>query len=286
MDETARFCTRSPLWLIAMDRAMSYFAGAATAAERSGSPTRDGKTALVTIAGPIAKDPWIERWGGTSSVRAQMGIRAAVQDEEVDSIYMLIDSPGGEVAGTEELGNEVAAAANVKPVHAHIDDLGASAAYWVASQASVVTANATGEVGSIGTVAVVADFSEPFAKLGIEVHVVSSGEKKGAFAVGAKITEDQIADLQKRVDALAEQFKDAVARGRKMSPEAVEAVGDGRVLGAPEAVEAGLIDAITTRDAAFAALRGAVDGAAAERRRRAEALDELGRLRARTRWPF
>ena len=276
----------SPLWMVMMDRAMPYFAGTINARAAGSQPARDGTSALVRISGPLAKDEWIEFWGGTSATNAQMEIRAAVADEEVDSIYLLIDSPGGEVAGTEELAGEVAAAARVKPVFAHVDDLGASAAYWVASQATRITANATGEVGSIGTVAVVADYSEMFEKRGIEVHVVASGEKKGAFAFGAEVTDEQIADLKERVDALARQFKDAVAAGRGMDAEAVDAVGDGRVLSAPDAVEAGLIDGISTRQEAFGDLRGAVGAEDAKRQRRADLRTEREALKARMRRPL
>jgi signal peptide peptidase SppA len=288
-DTPTRFCTRSPLWLIAMDRALPYFAGAMTAREKAEpQPKRDGASALVRLAGPLAKDSLIEFFGGTSSVAAQMEIRAAAADPEVDSIYLLIDSPGGEVAGTEELAGEVRAARAVKPVHAHIDDLGASAAYWVASQATRITANATGEVGSIGTVAVIADYSELFAKEGIQVHVVTSGDKKagGALARGSEITKDAIKDVQKRLDAMAGQFKDAVAAGRGMTADEVKKVGDGRILSAPEAVEAGLIDGISTRNGAFHDLRGTVDTAAVRRQRRASARAEFAELRKRSRYPF
>lgn len=62
------------------------------------------------------------------------------------------------MAGTDDLARDVKAASRAKPLWAHIEDMGASAAYWVASQASKITANSeTALVGSIGTLQVIHD---------------------------------------------------------------------------------------------------------------------------------
>ena len=90
-----------------------------------------------------------------------------------------VDSPGGHVAGVQALADTIFQARKLKPLHAHIEDLGASAAYWLASQANTVTANSTAEVGSIGTMAVVHDSSGAAAKAGIKVYVVSSAPAAG-----------------------------------------------------------------------------------------------------------
>ncbi|MCC7085880.1 MAG: hypothetical protein IT427_12835, partial [Pirellulales bacterium] len=72
---------------------------------------------------------------GTSTALARRLVRQAANDPQVRGIMLHIDSPGGTVAGTKELADEVATATQRKPVRAHISDLGASAAYWIASQA-------------------------------------------------------------------------------------------------------------------------------------------------------
>src|SRR5581483_9650939 len=98
--------------------------------------------------------------GGTSTVMARRDIRQAVADQDVAGILLAIDSPGGTVAGTDDLAAEVRQARTSKPVWAAIDDLGASAAYWVASQTQRVTVNSpTALVGSIGTLQVIRDLS-------------------------------------------------------------------------------------------------------------------------------
>ena len=166
--------------------------------------------AVIQIDGMMMKG--FSKFGGTSTVQVRQQLREAVANDEVSQILLVIDSPGGHVAGTKELADEVHLASQSKPVIAQIEDLGASAALWVASQASEVYANATAEIGSIGVVAVLHDTSEAFEREGVKVHVVSTGNMKGAMTDGTKITDEMIASVQDKVDALNEFFINAVDR--------------------------------------------------------------------------
>lgn len=235
--------------------------------------------ALVPIAGPIVKGA---SWFGTSNVWTRKAVQAAAADKRIDAIVLQIDSPGGMVAGTQELADAVRAAAARKPVHAHIDDLGASAAYWVASQAGTISANRTAEVGSIGVLAVVDDFSEMFADRGVKTHVISTGPYKGTGVFGAEVTDDHLKYLQGRVDTTMEHFRAAITEGRGLTGKRLEAVSDGRVWGASEARELGLIDRIGSLDQAIDDAAASVERARAERRAELEHLDleaEAERLR-------
>jgi signal peptide peptidase SppA len=217
--------------------------------------TADG-IAIISIEGQMQKGD--SSFGGTSTVRIRHAARQAVRDPAVKGIMLLVDSPGGTVAGTDELAADVAAAAKVKPLHAHIEDLGASAGYYVAAQAAHVTATASSLVGSIGTVAVVEDSSGQMAKEGVVVHVVSTGYYKGAFTPGAPITEKHLKYLQGYVTAFGDQFVAAVAAGRGVAVDRVRSWADGRIHLAEAAREMGMIDAICGQDAAMETLRNAV----------------------------
>ena len=218
-------------------------------------PVTANGTAIISVLGPMQKgrDIWMDLFGGTSSEDAREAVVLATADPDVDAIFLRIDSPGGEVAGVEELGDAVYRARKVKPVAAHGEDMMASAALWVGAQADTVTANKTAAVGSVGTVAVLPDTSEAWAAHGITWHVVSSGEYKGLLHE-AEITDKALAYVQEQVDELAGQFFSALKRGRGMTAGQVAAVSDGRVYGATRAQELGLIDAVMGRDDAFAAL--------------------------------
>jgi len=205
--------------------------------------------ALVPLFGPMTKGA--SKYEGASTVMTRLAVKDAARNPDVRAIMLHVDSPGGMVAGTAELADEVSAASRIKPVHAHIDDMAASAAYWVASQATKVTANRLAQVGSIGTVAVVEDTSGAAELAGVKVHVISTGKHKGGFVDGAPVTKDQLADLQERVDGMNEHFLAAVSAGRGMSMGEVRKLADGRVHLAEQALALGLIDEISSLEDAY-----------------------------------
>ena len=203
--------------------------------------------AVIEIDGPMTKHGSSLFGGGTIETKRQ--IRNAARDAAVKGIVLKIDSPGGTVAGTQELGDEVSAANKRKPVTAFISDLGASAAFWVASQAGQIFANKTALVGSIGTFSVIHDFSAVAEREGVKVLVFKAGDFKGAGVPGTEITEEQQAEFQRIVDVLNAEFLKAVSKGRKMNIESVRSLADGRIHIAGEATKMGLIDGVSTFDA-------------------------------------
>jgi signal peptide peptidase SppA len=178
------------------------------------------------------------------TTRAAAAINAAVADPAVKSILFIIDSPGGTVDGTANLADVLFEARSQKPVVAFAEDLMASAALWIGAQASELIGNATASVGSIGVFSVLPDISRLAKNVGIEVNVVRSAPGKGTGTMGAAVTDAQLADVQKTVDALHQQFVGAVARGRGMSIEKASALADGRLHVGQGAVNVGLLDRI------------------------------------------
>jgi signal peptide peptidase SppA len=207
--------------------------------------TNENGVGVIKFEGMVCKRPSFWGWlfGGTASTRvAQEALAAALADPGVKSILFVVDSPGGTVAGTEEMAEAVYRARSVKPVTAYASDMCASAAYWIASQASKLYANATAAVGSIGVYAVAVDLSRMYRNEGIEVDVVKSAPGKGSGVRGTQFTADQRAELQREIDSLGNEFVEAVRRAR---PSAV-AVADGRCFTAREGLSLGLVDGVTT----------------------------------------
>lgn len=222
-------------------------------------------TAVIGIQDFMMKGE--SKFGGTSTVAVRQQLRAAARDPQVHSIMLAIDSPGGTLAGTQQLADDVAAIAAQKPVVAQVEDLAASAALWVAAQANSIYANRTAVVGSIGTFGVVKDTSKKAEMAGIKVHVISTGPYKG-FADGAPITPEHLAEYKREVMALNEHFLQAIQQGRGMARADVEKLADGRVWIADEAAKLGLINGVQSADATLAGLE---QNAAEARRTRAEA---------------
>ena len=195
------------------------------------------------------------KFGGTSTIRTRRALRQALNDKSVNGAILHIDSPGGHVDGVHELSEEVRIFAQSKPIHGFIEDLGASAALWVAAHVERLSMNAPGEVGSIGAFALLHDFSEAMEREGIRVIPVSSGPLKGAGAPGTPITDEVVAEVQQSVNRIHGFFVRALARGRRMRIDEVEELADGRLLSSRQALKANLVDAVETFDEAVNALQ-------------------------------
>jgi len=226
--------------------------------------------AVVMLTGTLMKSVGSMQ-AGTSTVAARRELRQAANDPDVSAIVLAVDSPGGTVSGTADLAAEVKAAAKKKPVMAYVEDLGASAAYWVASQADAVYANSdTALIGSIGTLMVVYDTSAAAEKDGVKTLVFGTGPLKGAGADGAPVTGAQQQYFRGLVDDSQRAFDAAVKSARSLTDRQLESAKTGGVFAAAEAIDRKLIDGIRSFDAV-------VNEAAAEAKRRARASSKQAR---------
>lgn len=258
------------LWSLAQRADLTRHVEAATPAKLESADYQSLKVgngqhvAIIPIAGTMMKAVGSLQ-NGTSTVLARRALRKAANDPEVSGIILAIDSPGGTVSGTGDLATEVRDAQKSKPLWAFIEDLGASAAYWVASQAERVIANTqTAMVGSIGTLAIVYDLSGAAEQAGVKALVFGTGPLKGAGAPGSVVTEEQQDYFRNLVEDAQKSFDAAVRKGRSFDVKQLDAVRSGGVFGASEALRLGLIDGIQSFDRT-------VNELAAESRKRSKA---------------
>jgi signal peptide peptidase SppA len=215
-----------------------------------------GDVAAIQVSGPISKES--NSFGGASTVEARLAIESALRDPAVKGILLHIDSPGGSVAGVGDLADDIHAANQVKPLVAYIEDTGASAAYWLASQAGKVYASRHAEVGSIGVYSAIHDSSKAAEDAGVKAYLVTSGGIKGAGYPGTKVPEQAIASLQKQVDGVNDLFLEAIMRGRGLTAEQAKAINTGETWGAKEAQRLGLIDGVAPLRRVLASMQGGV----------------------------
>lgn len=217
-------------------------------------PRTQGVVQIIPIHGMLERRSSLlaELFGGSSVETIRSSLRAALADPEVAAIVLNVDSPGGSVAGITELAQEIRAARDVKPIVAVADTTAASAAYWLASQATRLIVTPSGQVGSIGVFGVHMDISRALEAEGITATVISSGEKKTAESEYAPLSDEAKAALQARSDAYYGQFTSDVAKGRGISAAQVKSdYGEGGVLLAQDALKAGMVDAVGTQDDAL-----------------------------------
>ena len=229
--------------------------------------------AVIAARGPMMK--FDSKFGGVNTVRLRGSLRLANRDADVSSILMQIDSPGGSVAGNQELADEVSASG--KLLNVYIEDLGASCAYWIASQANRIFAN-TGSalVGSIGVYSVLYDDSKAFDAAGVKAIPITSGPLKAQGEPGVPVTQDLVDEMQGIVDAMAANFIDAVAAGRDMTKADVKKLATGGVYLADHAKKLGLVDEIASFDSVLAHMQGGKKGARLARAEAAIKVSDLG----------
>lgn len=239
---------------------------------------RVGRVVIVPVMGVLLKNAsmWEMIFGATPTEEITAIVERAGSDPEVDAIVLHVDSPGGIMPGIAELGDAVFKARESKEVVTVVDGFGASAAYYVGSQAHRMVAGRMDEVGSIGVRMLLYDVSEAFSKEGIEAVVIDTGEHKSVGAWGAPVTPAQRKELQRGVDVAYEDFLVAVERGRAIKRGALKPSADGRMFFAGEAMELGLLDGVASIKGVVEELRGRERGSgrrtAASMRRRVATL--------------
>lgn len=219
--------------------------------EVQGYETIDG-VAVVPVDGVMSKrmNLFSKISGGASTEMIARDFRAALADPAVHAIILRIDSPGGSVDGTMELAQMIYAARGQKPIVALADGMAASAAYWVASAADhVYVSSATTAVGSIGVVATHVDYSESEKSAGIRVTEIYAGQFKRIASEHKPLSAEGRQYMQDTVDHLYSIFVTEVAKHRGSDPETVHKnMADGRIFIGQQAIDAGLVDGVSTLD--------------------------------------
>jgi signal peptide peptidase SppA len=210
---------------------------------------------IIDLHGPLMRQPDLISallFRATDMNEVTDAIQEAVQRDDVQSILIDINSPGGTVNGTPELAQAVADAAKLKTTYAFSAGQMCSAAYWIASQCDAIYATPSARVGSIGVMLPFIDSTEKFRSEGLKVEVFAAGKFKGMATPGVPLSEEQRALIQSDIEEIATEFKTAVlARGRKIPDSAME----GQSFSARNAQRLNLAGMVKSRDEVLARLR-------------------------------
>jgi signal peptide peptidase SppA len=234
--------------VIAAIRAENAIAAARVKSLSTGKP---GSIAVLPLYGLINQRVSGDVSGpsGTSVQEFTQQFRQAVNDPNVTAIIIDVDSPGGTVSGVDELAAEIFAARKQKKITAVSNCLCASAAYYLASQASEMCVSPSSLTGSIGVYQLHEDDSAALDNMGVKFTFISAGKYKTEGNSFQPLDDEARTAMQGVVDDFYGMFTKAVARGRGVSVKAVvNGFGQGRCLTAQDAVKQGLADRIATFD--------------------------------------
>jgi signal peptide peptidase SppA len=228
-------------------------------------PSGGGKVAIIPLAGIITPRGGLMSMLMGGSYWGLMGfreeLREAANDEEVATIVLAVDSPGGLVDLVPETAAEVAEVAAQKKVVAVATTEICSAAYWITSQASEIIASPSSKVGSVGVFLCHQELSRMAEEEGVTITTFRFGQFKAEGNIYEQLTDAAKEHLQGIVDTVGGMFINDVAAGRGVSAADVEAnYGEGRAFYAAAAVEMGLADGVGTLEQVVADLTGGSGG--------------------------
>ncbi|MEM6762708.1 MAG: signal peptide peptidase SppA [Pseudomonadota bacterium] len=179
------------------------------------------------------------------------------KNSDVAGVVVAIDSPGGTSVGGERLYNALRDLDGTKPVVAHINTVGASAAYMTALASDHIVAHRTSLTGSIGVLIQYGEASELLKNIGVAVSKVDSGPLKAEPNPFEPASPAAIAALQSVVDDTYDWFLSLVVDRRKLAEADARRLADGRIFTGHQALEDGLIDEIGGEKVAIAWLQSA-----------------------------
>jgi signal peptide peptidase SppA len=247
-----------------------------SAGPRSRGNVRSGAIAVIPVHGAIVQRASQINIcdGGTSTQQISAALADASADDTVSQILLDIDSPGGSVYGVQELAAEIQQAK--KPVIAVANSLAASAAYWIGCAATEFYVTPGGEVGSIGVWQAHQDWSKAMEEEGVSITLISAGKFKVEGNPYQPLDAEAQSFMQSRVDDYYAAFTKGVAKGRKVGIDQVRnGMGQGRVLGADQAMSERMVDGIATFDDVVAKMQRNIKAARPAASRLARAQREI-----------
>ncbi len=196
----------------------------------------NGKIALVELTEPI-----------TSSVDIVRQLEMYSENRSVKAIVLRIESPGGGVAASQEIYEEVKKVRDSgKPIVVSMGAVAASGAYYVSCGATQIMANPGTLTGSIGVIFQFLQFSDLMKKLGIGESTFKSGKLKDSGSPFRKVTPEEEKYFQGLITDVYDQFVNVVAKERRLNASYVKKYADGRVFTGRQGKEYGFVDTLGT----------------------------------------
>ena len=169
-------------------------------------------------------------------------LREFRKNDRVKAVVLRVDSPGGVVAPSQEINEEVKKLVAVKKVVVSMGSVAASGGYYIAAPATKIYANPGTITGSIGVLMKFSNIEGLLGKVGMKSFTLKTGSYKDAGSPVRPMTAEERALLQGVIDTAHGQFVRAVSEGRKLPLDDVRKIADGRILTGEQALVLKLVD--------------------------------------------
>lgn len=170
---------------------------------------------------------------------------AAEQEKDIKAIILRIDSPGGAVAPTQEIYEEVRRIDQKKPIYASFGTVAASGGYYIGAACRKIWANAGTLTGSIGVIMQMADLSELFKWAKYKPETIKAGRYKDIGSPNRAMTDEERMILSNLLAGTHKQFMDDISNVRKdRLKKDITELAQGQIFHGYEAKEVGLVDEV------------------------------------------
>jgi protease-4 len=222
--------------------------GAMMKGESSESSIGKPQIGLVYVDGVITDGDGGQSMFSDESVAGsddlRRAIRTAAKDDNVKAVVVRIDSPGGSALASEVIWQSLRRCAGKKPVVVSVGSMAASGGYYIASAADTIYADAGAIVGSIGVVGGKFVYGDLAEKLGVTTESFSRGRNADLFSSTKTFDEKQKVLVRNWMTETYEQFLDRIRTTRRQKIRNLDEVARGRIFGAKQGRDLGLIDEI------------------------------------------
>ena len=198
--------------------------------------------AVIQVSGPITK--YNGECGEPGSIQLSNYIMEMNKRDNIGSIVMIVDTPGGEARAANAFVNAIQK--SKKPVLSYIDGMSASLGVWLTSASDeVYFSNKMDQLGSIGSYCTLFDFSGYLEKEGIKMHVIYAPQSTDKNKNYRDAIAGDDSAIKTDLKILVEGFISFVKTSRGDKATANQSAWDsGKMFYADEAIKLGLADGI------------------------------------------
>lgn len=176
-------------------------------------------------------------------------------DEDIRGVIVRIDSPGGDAFASDEIWRNMTNLSKKKPLVYSMSDSAASGGYYLAMTGDPIIAEPGTLTGSIGIVYGKFNLKGLYEKLGLNVEVISRGKYSRVDSVAGGYSPEERARIRESIEDFYQKFLSKVAEARKMTPEQVDKLAQGRVWTGNQAKANGLVDELGGMEKALEMIR-------------------------------
>lgn len=218
----------------------------------SGQSPRGEKVAVMYLGGNIMPAGGSFNQALISHDKVRKMVKQIQDDKAVKAVVLRIDSPGGSALESELIYQELLKLKSSKPMVVSMGGVAASGGYYISCASDQIIADSGTLTGSIGVIMMLPEATGLGRKLGLRSQTIKFGKFAGGLNPLEPYSDELLASLKRNSEGTYNEFKSRVMTARKISPDKINSIAEGRIFSAEDALALGLVDELGSLDMAIA----------------------------------